>query len=188
MPILTAPATGAPNPGSRLPGACASAKLMPCTATDPNMRTPALAPNTVTDGGSTSSRVILDTASWLPRMRQVAIPAASSRPSSPARNRAVFIEVCAPSYRSPAISSASTASRRHRSTMPRNASRVAVPTRSDRAGSRSASDRSGESRWMSAVWTKRKGKGRACDVGQGATSGIKPAKSNPSPDPQRQAR
>jgi hypothetical protein len=37
-----------------------------------------------------------------------------------------------------------------------NVVRVAVPIRSARSGSRSASDLSGESRWMSAVWTKRK--------------------------------
>ena len=42
--------------------------------------------------------------------------------------------------------------------MPVNARRVALPMRSASAGSRSARERSGESRWMSAAWTKRKGR------------------------------
>jgi hypothetical protein len=41
--------------------------------------------------------------------------------------------------------------------MPMNAFRVALPMRSASAGSRNARERSGESRWMSAAWTERKG-------------------------------
>jgi len=55
----------------------------------------------------------------------------------------------------PANNSASTRSSRHRSTMRTKARRVAFAIRSASSGLRRARERSGESRWISAAWTKR---------------------------------
>ena len=49
--------------------------------------------SSVTLPGNTSSLLIRDSASWLPRIRNTWVPAACSRANCPTRNRAVVIEV-----------------------------------------------------------------------------------------------
>ena len=101
--MLNAPGTGGLNLGTRLSGAWGFPKLTPCTATgsapsDLSSIAASLRPrNAFALSGNASSRVIRDSASWLPRTMNVRTPASSSRRRRSARNSAVFIDVWSPS-------------------------------------------------------------------------------------------
>ena len=158
MPILTAPGAGARNFGSRLSGACFWAKLTPWIGD-------------VERAGRDRDRFGA-TAEHLHRFRQGqfagdarfgVVVAADDEGRDPGlmqpsqligekarrlhRGLIAVVEVAGDQQ-------ARRPSRRGReSTMRTNAWRVAPPISSASAGSRNASVRSGESRWMSAVWT-----------------------------------
>ena len=106
--------------------------------------------------GQRRRRVMMLSASWLPRIATTRMPSRVNRSSCRSRNWPVRQSCQSPSYRSPAINTSFTCSDNATSTRLISASRVALRMRSAGASESASSPRSGLSRCKSAQWRKRK--------------------------------